>query len=268
MKVSYEETVEEFVTHGTTFSREQFAEWESKCRLIDSGVVSFVKGFTHEHLFSVSRAEFQRVTRETVHPLGNVNPKNSIDKQAIALVANVDTPWSFMQLFHDYVETKKCVPTWQALKKWLTTDAKARLWEPYQEQLHWKKRDAKARHFAGRGIQWRWGNMYYSALRELDILIGLRDMEVQLKYHVLADALFAVDFWKQKRLVSVYIPHSQYKDDQEGGRKRRPEVTFAGSSFEYGNFPIRKRKDFGVYWPVAAETLNDIAQFATGMRPS
>lgn len=268
MGVSYDEAYDAFVTRGTDLSREQFHEWETRQDLADAGVIDFVKGLTHEYLFTIPRNEFDRVVQTTEHPLSDVTPKDATDKAAIDLVANADTPWSFMQVFHDYLQTKKSVPTWQDLRRFITEEVPDRLWSPYQEQLDWNGRDARGRWFVGRGIRWRWGNMYYSALRELDILISLRDGGVPLKYHVLVDALFAVDFWRDDRLMSVYIPNPQYKDDAEGGRKRRPEVTFASSRFTHDNFIIEKRPVHGVYWPVAESTLNDIREFATGIRPS
>ncbi|MHB8462586.1 MAG: hypothetical protein ACYDA1_08070 [Vulcanimicrobiaceae bacterium] len=268
MHVTYADAYDLLVEHGTNESRKKFSEWEARPDLCAAGVVSFVKSFCHEYLFEISREQFDEVSKLTAHPLGNVSPDVVADKEAIALVEDLDTPWSFMQLFHDYVETHRRLPTWQAFRSWLCGEAKERLWQPYQEMLDWKSLSSDQRKVVGRGIAWRLGNAYYSALREVDILISLRDADVQLSYHILADALYAVDFWSAAHLISVYIPNARYKDDGHGGRKARPDVIFRDSAFDYDDFAIRKQRVHGKYWPVSATTAVQIALFATGARPS
>lgn len=231
MTVGYGEAYETFVEGGTAESKRKFNEWESRNDLNAAGVTDFVKGFSHRHLFEITREQFDEVAKSTTHPLKNISPDNPMDAAAIKLVEDLDTPWSFMQLFHDFIETKKTLPTWQEFRAWICGEAKERLWVPYQEALALKQMDKVGKAFVGRGIAWRLRNAYYSALREVDILISLRDAGVPLKYHILADALYAVDFWSTNHLIGVYIPNARYKDDGHGGRKARPDLIFAGSPF-------------------------------------
>ena len=260
---SFADAFEAFVEHGGERATSAYIEWEARKTLRAAGVVDFVKSFTHERLYRISRDDLNKVIDTTDHPLREIWPRrNKRDQEAVDLVADADVAWSFMQVFHMYVEAQG-LPTWQAFRSFLVGDGLKYIWGPYKEQLEYDQQPLNLKHQAlvRDGTAWRLGNMYYSALREVDILISLGEQGIAAQYHVLADALFAVDFWCGSRLASVYIQNPDFKSVDGGGRKTRPQELFRNSHFTFCDFAIQKQKVSGKFWPVSARTIEDIARF-------
>ena len=172
-----------------------------------------------------------------------------------------------MQLFHRFLEHDG-LPTWQSLCTWLAGDGADYLWTPYRQQLGFEQSTDAEKQMIRDGTAWRLGNSYYSALREIDIMISLRDAGLPMKYYMLADALFAVDFWRENRLVSVFIDNEQFKSIDGNGRKLRPERIFGSPQYYCRDFEIFKRRTFGNYWPVAKSTILSIADFLVESEPN
>ncbi|MFZ1125722.1 MAG: hypothetical protein WAN59_11350 [Candidatus Baltobacteraceae bacterium] len=258
--VSFDDAYRLFVDRGGPAARKVYDRWESRKDLRDAGVINFVKAFKHERLFAITRHEFDDVVKNTTHPLKQITPKNERDLKAIRLVENADVPWSFMQLFHGYVE-RDGLPTWQTFRMWIMGEGAPLLWAPYKEQLGFREADHATKQLIRDGTAWRLGNAYYSALREIDIIVSLGDAGLPVSYHLLADALFSVDFWRGNRFVSVYIENPQFKSLEGGGRKSRPEDIYRQPQFYCNDFEIQKQQVHGKYWPVAASTVAQIAAF-------
>lgn len=71
----------------------------------------------------------------------------------------------------------------------------------------------------GDAIQWRLGRMYYSNLREIDMLARMREQhDVHLKYHIFADVRLRTDFWIDDVSVSVFLSNVTYRG---GGVSRK-----------------------------------------------
>jgi hypothetical protein len=258
--VSFADAYRFFVEQGGDPAKEIYDKWEARADLREAGVVEFVKTFTHKRLFSIPRHEFDDVVKNSEHPLKRLSPKNERDLTAIKLVENANAPWSFMQLFHGFVE-REGLPTWQKFRTWLMHEGASYLWAPYKEQLGFREADETKKQMIRDGTAWRLGNAYYSAQREIDIIISLRDAGLLVNYHLLADALFAVDFWRGNRLVSVYIANAQFKSVEGSGRKTRPENLYKPPQFACADFEVKKQQVHGHYWPVAATTVDKIAIF-------
>jgi hypothetical protein len=258
--VTFAQAYKRFVADADPGAENIFSRWENRQDLVKAGVVDFVKSFQHERLFAITRAEFDKVVKDTQHPLGRIDPKVERDLQGIRTVESASTPWSFMQLFHDYVE-RYGLPTWQQFREWLTGPRRDALWGPYEEQSGFLDADREKSTLIRIGMAWRLGNAYYSALREVDILITFGDAGFPVLYHLLPDALFAVDLWRYNRFASVYIPNAQFKSIEGAGRKVRPETIYSRPDFYCQDFPIQKQAVHGKYWPVAGTTIAKIAIF-------
>ncbi|MBM85285.1 MAG: hypothetical protein CMM47_04610 [Rhodospirillaceae bacterium] len=50
-------------------------------------------------------------------------------------------------------------------------------------------------------VRWRLGKFYYSAVREVDLLISINAAGIPLKYHLVADVLLRVDYWVDQNWV-------------------------------------------------------------------
>ena len=220
--VSFDEAYSIFVDRGGDAAKDIYARWEARADLRAAGVVDFVKTFEHRRFFSISRDAFNDVVKHSEHPLRRLSPKNARDREAIRLVENANVPWSFMQLYHRFLEHDG-LPTWQSLRTWLAGDGADYLWTPYRQQLGFEQSTDAEKQMIRDGTAWRLRNSYYSALREIDIMISLRDAGLPTKYHMLADALFAVDFWRENRLVSVFIDNEQFKSSTETAESYDPK---------------------------------------------
>ncbi|GMA16023.1 hypothetical protein E5F05_09250 [Deinococcus metallilatus] len=113
----------------------------------------------------------------------------------------------------------------------------------------------------GRAVQWRLGKFYYSAMRELDIQVRLReDHGLPLRYHLLADVLLRTDFWLGDDLVCVYFANPKYRD-REVGRKP-PAAAFLGQAtppFTIHHVGI-ERQGFGKFWIASDASIADLAR--------
>jgi hypothetical protein len=262
-RTSFADAYSAFVENGGERAAGIYREWEMRADLRAAGVIDFVKGFTHERLYRIDRDELNRVVAQTKHPLRDIWPrKRKRDQEAVDLVADADVPWSFMQVFHMYLEAHG-LPTWQAFRSFLAGDGIEYIWGPYKRQLNFDAdpEDVEHRSLVSDGTAWRLGNMYYSALREIDILVSLREKGIMANYHVLPDALFAADFWCGNRIASVYIQNPDFKSVDGSGRKGRPQEIFRDTRFTCRDFAIIKQKVAGHYWPVSSATVDKIAGF-------
>ncbi|WP_143740071.1 hypothetical protein [Micrococcus luteus] len=105
---------------------------------------------------------------------------------------------------------------------------------------------------------------YYSFLRELYVLVQLRDRGVDLKVHPLADALFRVDAWKAGAVVQLFVKNEKYRQGDHG-RKPKP-AELLGSQFRYSEIVMDRQHVFGqLHVPsqasldAAAEALHELA---------
>ena len=110
-----------------------------------------------------------------------------------------------------------------------------------------------------RAIRWRVGKFYYSALREVDLLLAVRELGVDLKYHLLADVLLRADFWSGDMVVCTYFPNTYYRYGRAG--RKPPAATFLGSAnppFNIVDFPV-ERQGFGKLWVISDKSKRDLA---------
>lgn len=237
--------------------------------------------FKHQHIYDLEYDDFKNVYLSTFPPLGIITPRRDLDDElAVALVGDVGSgsPWTFLQVFHDYLEEKGAVPTWQQLETYLEGPAADRLLNPYKAELWLEFLDlfrtsresfpnligaptSTLESLFDIGIRWRIGNFYLSALRELDILIRLRrEYGLDVNYHLLADAVYKADFWMQDsrgctRVACLLIESDYYL------RKSAASLILPRKTFAIETFKIAKRKVMFDYWPVDDQTVREIAAF-------
>ena len=102
---------------------------------------------------------------------------------------------------------------------------------------------------------WRLGNAYYSMLRELYVLAVLRQAGLPVEYHVIADALFRVDFWVGDVVISLFVTNPEFRDATGAGRKELPSSILSDcDAFSFVELPRLARREYGtVHLPARAE---------------
>lgn len=81
-------------------------------------------------------------------------------------------------------------------------------------------------------VQWRLGNAYYSFVREVDLIVQLRDLGLDAQAHPLADALFRSDLWVGDHVVAVYVANNRWRDGRSGS-KPLPSQFLGGAQPEF-----------------------------------
>ncbi len=231
MRVTLHDVRQELIVPGGRKAQYAFDAWKID-RRYSGEVVPFVVSFDQEYLFTIKRTQFDEVkavieSNPREHALLGVSSSDNI-----ALTKNLNTPWAFVQLFHRYLQERQSLPTWLEWRDWLRNDAKDLFAVPASRRVHFGRLDEFGKEAIKRGLNWRLGNVYYSCMRELDVLIRLRDeYELPVKYHILADALFRVDYWRGLRTACLFVSNDEMKAAQ-AGRKDRPAKFLAKPPFE------------------------------------
>lgn len=244
MRVAFQDAYDEIVLKGGARASATFSSWKADTRYAPE-VVPFVCTFDQDYIFSVKRSEFEAI-RQTIesdereHALFGVASSDNI-----SLTKNLNTSWAFIQLFHRYVQEKRDIPTWLEWRDWLLRDAMNLFAAPVLSRVRFKALNEEAREEIRKGLRWRLGNAYYSCLRELDVLIRLRDEhKINAKYHVLADALFRVDYWNGNKTACLFVSNNEMKAAQEG-RKLRPGQFLDSPPFVHYEAVMEKQHTYG-----------------------
>lgn len=105
------------------------------------------------------------------------------------------------------------------------------------------------------------GKFYYSAVRELDVQVRLREEHgLPLRYHLLADLLLRTDYWLGDALVCVSFANPKYREQEAGCRP--PAAVFLGLAappFTIHHIGI-ERQGFGNFWIASDESLVALAR--------
>jgi hypothetical protein len=114
------------------------------------------------------------------------------------------------------------------------------------------------------GLQWRLGNFYLSAMREIELVMKLRSAHGwDVNYHILADAEFKADAWIRTATgvvrVAALLINSSYFERKAAATVRLPTPTF-----EVRTFRIDKENIWGAYWSIKEETVREVCSFFGG----
>jgi len=234
-------------------ARKTLAAWQARPGY--GKVVNFVKNFTHEYLFSITPDDVRDVMEASSHPLGDVKTA-----EQLRYIENFTTPFAFQHLFHWYLEQNKSIPTWKQFRDWMVTGPGSAHWYIPLRRLLERRYPNADRNTWSRAARWRLGKLYLSNMRELDLLARLRHAGIPIRYHVLADVLFRVDFWADNVLVCTYFPNKKYRAGAQG-RKPLAEKFFSSAvpPFVIAHVPIT-RQGFGEFWLATDESLEQLVE--------
>jgi hypothetical protein len=104
-------------------------------------------------------------------------------------------------------------------------------------------------------VRWRIGLACYSFVREVYTIAVLRCAGLDVRAHPLADALFRVDAWAGRTVLSLYVRNAAFRDGQRG-RKPRASQILGGAEppFHYQELSLDNRHEYGcVHLPEAGQ---------------
>lgn len=251
MIVSFDDCYEELIRRGGPRTRYTYEQWTKRQGYQD--VVKFVHDFQHQRIFELKPEDIKSTLSETEHALGNVPKEHQIRE-----IENFTCPFALQHIFHRFIERSGDIPTWQRFWRWMTRQAKP-YWIDQLEPLKSKLRTQYKEERIDNAIRWRLGKFYYSALREVDLLVSLHSKGLPIRYHVLADVLLRVDYWINSTLICIYFPNAAYRADQKG-RKAPAERFFdtAVPPFDIIDFKV-EREGFGRTWLINEASKEELA---------
>jgi hypothetical protein len=250
MIVKFEDVVNDLIVPSGDAAKDHLDQWMAKKAEKHPEVLHFVKGFRHKRLFDITYSAFQRVVSETQHALGDLTKDDER-----SYIEDAYIPFALQYLFHEFIERTGRIPTWEEFFNWIERECCHRWLIPLWDLLFTGRNAIKESINAWgddalKATRWRLAKFYYACLRELDLLLWLRNKGIDAKYHILADVVFGVDAWVDRLLVQVYVKNAKYKSSVDGeGRKVDPSAYFSPyiGSFDIHHVEIPHQGE-GIIW--------------------
>jgi hypothetical protein len=252
LATTYEDVCSHFLPEAPA-AQEALRAWRSDPDKRD--VVPFVEHSETRLLYSLAVADVEEVCRRTEHALGDV--KRSF-AESIGLIVDWHPSFAFEHVLHHAEETIGRIPTWNEFRYFSRDNANARtmLFDPAtacnrkamaRYRISWTK--------AREAMRWRVGNAYLAHLKQAFVAATLREAGYDVRYHVLADVLFRVDFWIDRRCIALYVGNPKFRAGLEG-RKRHASELLAGSGLKITEIQVPVRREFGtVHLPSRDDVL-------------
>jgi hypothetical protein len=236
----------------TPRSRALLEQWRS-----DSArpqVPRTVLAHTARVLYELEPAGIETVCKTTEHPLGNISKNVAI---SVPPIVDWRPDFAFTHVMHLAMEAIGTLPTFQDFTRFCGEDpvGRAALGDPAREARERARRQGYPPEHATQAVRWRIGLAYYSFVREMYTVTVLRSSGLDVRAHPLADALFRVDAWTGRTVLSLYIRNSRFRDGSSG-RKPRTASILAGAEppFRYEEIRLATRHEFGcVHLPEAGQ---------------
>jgi hypothetical protein len=204
-----------------------------------------VMGHTTSVVYSLTPASVEAVCRASEHPLGDIRKKTAM---AVRPVVDWRPDFAFTYVLHRALESLGRLPTFQEFSRFCADDpaGRAALGNPAREMRDRATQQGYASADVTQAIRWRVGLAYYSFVRELYTIAALRAAGLDARTHPLADALFRVDAWAGRTVISLYIGNPRFRDGARG-RKPRTENILAGARppFRHEELRLTTRHEFG-----------------------
>lgn len=233
-------------------ARSALDRWKSERSEVAEHVVRHVSRVP----YLTSSRQLQDVASRTEHPLGDISKR---EIEGVISIRDWNPRYAMTHVLHYALEEIGKPFAYEEFREFSAKDSRARsmLWEPSQEAVADAARQyGKQR--AQHAMQWRIGLSYYSFMRELVTVVGLREIGIDLRVHPLADALFRADAWTGRCVVSLYIGNAVFRDGQSG---RKPQAEdLLGNSFRYVSLNLPTQHAFGSLHVPNAGALRDAAQ--------
>ncbi|MGH3726508.1 MAG: hypothetical protein ACRDUS_20565 [Mycobacterium sp.] len=201
-------------------------------------------------------SQLRNTSIRSVHPLGNIAKR---EVEEVTAIRDWNPRYAMTHVLHYALERFGTPFTYQQFREFCRDDNRARamLTKPSKEAVK-ASTERYGEKRASDAIRWRIGNSYYSFMRELVTVVGLREAGIDLQVHPLADALFRTDAWIGNCVVSLYIGNATFRDGRSGRKQRTEDLL--GDSFRYVSLNLPTQNSFGSLHVPAPATIRDAAE--------
>jgi len=219
-------------------------------------VARAVLAHTTRALYELEPADVEAMCAGSEHPLGDIRKQVAT---AVQPVVDWRPDFAFTHVMHLALETLGSAPAFQDLVRFCRDDpaGRAALGDPARRIIEEVSRQGYPREQVRQAVRWRIGVAYYSFIREVYTITMLRATGLDVRAHPLADALFRIDAWAGRTILSLYIRNARFREGPRG-RKPRASDILAGARppFRYEELQLATQHKFGrVHLPAADEIL-------------
>jgi hypothetical protein len=246
-------SAEVITTFGITpQAREQLRRWQAdQARRQVSRVV--MRHVT-QALYRLEPAHIEAVCGASEHPLGNIRKDVAM---AVPPVVDWRPDFAFTHVMHLALERLERLPTFQEFARFCASDPVGRmaLGDPARQIREHACQLGYAPAQVTQAVRWRIGIAYYSFAREMYTIAVLRADGLDVRAHPLADALFRVDAWVGRTILSLYIRNARFRDGERGRKPRAADILSpARPPFRFEELRLSTRHVFGcVHLPEAGQ---------------
>jgi hypothetical protein len=256
MQTTADEVVATFAV--TPRARELLEHWRSDPAR--QQVPRVVLRHTTRVLYELTPAAVQAACAKSEHPLGEIRRQTAM---SVTPVVDWRPDFAFTHVMHIALERLGGLPTFADFTRFCGSDpvGRAALGDPARQI----REHARALGFdpvpVAQAVRWRIGLAYYSFAREVYTISVLRAAGLDVRAHPLADALFRVDAWVNRTILSIYVRNPRFRDGPSG-RKPSSSQILAGAQppFHQVELSLPTRHEFGsVHLPDPGE-IQSVAQ--------
>ncbi|MFC4497565.1 hypothetical protein ACFPA8_25885 [Streptomyces ovatisporus] len=225
-------------------TRQVYDTWREDPRRKE--VVPAVMHHRARTVYELTMKDVQDVCRQTEHALGEVRRS---DGEAVSPIVNWHPDFAFTHMFHICMERGGYLPTYQCFRSFTEEDelGQKMLGTPARQKVREVVENGVPESLARSAMRWRVGNAYYSFLRETYTVVALRELGVDVRVHPLADALFRVDAWTGRKVLSLRVGNKKFREGDHVGRKIPAERWLADVTppMEFAEIELRPATVFG-----------------------
>lgn len=211
-------------------------------------------------LYELEPARVEVTCTASEHPLGDIRKHVAMSVQP---VVDWRPDFAFTHVLHLAMEAFGAVPTFQDLAAFCNDDpaGRAALGDPARRIREDASRRGYPPEHVRQAVRWRIGLAYYSFVREVYTIAVLRAAGLDVRAHPLADALFRVDAWAGRTILSLYISNARFRDGRRGRKPRTADIlSSARPPFHYEELRLATQHTFGCVHLPAADQIMAVAR--------